>query len=61
MSKPLSSAVGVALFQFPLTYGFSFTGMLLWLVVVVVLAAAASFLPAWNASRLTVRDVLAYE
>jgi putative ABC transport system permease protein len=32
-----------------------------WLVVVVVIAAAASFLPAWSASRVTVRDVLAYE
>jgi putative ABC transport system permease protein len=35
--------------------------VLLWLVVVVVLSALASFLPAWNASRLTVREVLAYE
>ena len=35
--------------------------VLLWLAIVVVLAALASFLPAWNASRVTVRDVLSYE
>ena len=29
--------------------------------VVIILAAIASFLPAWNASRLTVQEVLAYE
>jgi ABC-type lipoprotein release transport system permease subunit len=31
------------------------------LVVVIVLAALASFLPARSASRVTVREVLAYE
>ncbi len=40
---------------------FSFSGVALWLTLVIVLAAFASFLPAWNASRVTVRDVLAYE
>ncbi|NJO00225.1 MAG: hypothetical protein HC875_41960 [Anaerolineales bacterium] len=45
----------------PLDYTFSINGVLLWLAVVVVLSAVASFLPAWNASRLTVREVLAYE
>ena len=36
-------------------------GVVLWLVLVVILSALASFLPARNASRLTVREVLAYE
>ena len=40
---------------------FSIEGALLWLFLVIILAALASFLPAWNASRLTVREVLAYE
>jgi putative ABC transport system permease protein len=43
------------------TFVFSSTGVLLWLAIVAVLATVASFLPAWNASRVTVRDVLAYE
>ena len=45
----------------PLSYTFSLTGVLIWLVLVIVLATVASFLPAWNASRITVREVLAYE
>lgn len=61
LSKPLGEAAGIAMFQFPLTAAFSLTGLLLWLLVVVVLSALASFLPAWNASRLTVQAVLAYE
>ena len=36
-------------------------GLWLWLVVVLVPGALASFIPARNASRLTVREVLAYE
>ncbi len=61
VSKLLSDSVGIAFFNWPLSYTFSTSGALLWLAVVVVLAALASFVPAWNASRLTVRDVLAYE
>ncbi len=57
----LSSAVGVVLFETPLPYTFAPSGVITWLVVVTVLAGIASFLPAWNASRLTVREVLAYE
>jgi putative ABC transport system permease protein len=36
-------------------------GLWLWLVIVVILSILASFIPARNASRLTVREVLAYE
>ena len=61
VSKPLSDAVGIGLLQAPLSYTFSTGGALIWLAVVLVLAALASVLPAWNASRLTVREVLAYE
>jgi putative ABC transport system permease protein len=43
------------------TFVFSLQGVALWLGIVVALAAFASFLPAWNASRVTIRDVLAYE
>ncbi|HMQ33753.1 MAG TPA: FtsX-like permease family protein [Chloroflexaceae bacterium] len=43
------------------TFVFSLAGVGMWLGIVTVLATVASFLPAWNASRVTVRDVLAYE
>jgi putative ABC transport system permease protein len=61
ISKLLSDAVGVALTDTPLSYAFSIRGAFLWLGIVLILAAMASFLPARNASRLTVREVLAYE
>jgi len=49
------------IFQVTFSFTFSAIGVLLWLSIVVAVAALASFLPAWSASRLTVRDVLAYE
>ena len=61
IGKLLSDAVGIAFTDFPLNYTFSTNGALLWLAVVLILAAMASFLPARSASRLTVREVLAYE
>jgi len=61
LGHALTAAVGTTMLSTTLTYVFSLSGAALWLVLVVLLAAAASFLPAWNASRLTVRDVLAYE
>jgi putative ABC transport system permease protein len=57
----LSAAIGQTMFGSPLTFRYSLGGVVLWLVLVVLLAAFASIVPAWNASRLTVRDVLAYE
>ncbi len=43
------------------TFIFSLPGVLMWLGIVTILATISSSLPAWNASRVTVRDVLAYE
>jgi putative ABC transport system permease protein len=61
ISKLLSDAVGRQFLSTPLDYTFSINGVLIWLVVVIFLSALASFLPAWNAARMTVRAVLAYE
>ena len=61
LSRMLSNLVGESFLDSPLSYIFSISGALLWLGLVLILAALASFLPAWNASRLTVQAVLAYE
>jgi len=53
LSKLLSDAVGIPLMGAPLIYTFSPTGVWLWLILVVLLSAIASFIPARNASRLT--------
>jgi len=57
----LDRALGERLMTVPIVYLFSYQGLWVWLVVALVLAALASLLPARNAVRLTVRDVLAYE
>ncbi len=59
--KFLSLIVGTEIVNGPLSYVYSVPGAFLWLALVVVIAIAASYVPARNASRLTVRDVLAYE
>lgn len=57
----LSNKVGVEFANAPLTFGYSGSSAVTWLVLVIIIAAAGSLLPAWRAARLTVRDVLAYE
>ena len=61
ISKILSDALGESFVQRPLAFTPAIDGILAWLVVVAVLALVASFLPAWRATRLAVREVLAYE
>jgi len=61
LSWLLGKAIGEQFLNTSLDNVFSVEGALIWLVLVVVLAAVASFIPAWNASRVTVREVLAYE
>jgi putative ABC transport system permease protein len=57
----LDSTLGERLMTIPILYVFSYQGLWIWLAVALLLAALASLLPARNAVRLTVRDVLAYE
>jgi putative ABC transport system permease protein len=57
----LSTIVSLAVFQTPITVVFTYTGYTIWLGLVLVLSAFASILPARNAARLTIREVLAYE
>ncbi len=61
LGRGLSEGVGAAIMGVPLTFAYSVLGLWVWLGVVVVLSILASFLPARNAARLTVREVLAYE
>jgi putative ABC transport system permease protein len=61
LGQLLATQVGQLILGTPASYVFSARGALLWLVIVVLLSTLASFLPAWNASRVTVRDTLAYQ
>jgi putative ABC transport system permease protein len=61
VGRALSDAVGNLFLGAPLAYAYSWTALLLWLGLTLVLAFAAGAVPARRAMRLTVRDVLAYE
>jgi putative ABC transport system permease protein len=65
LAWPVSKLVGDglvgAMFQSGLDFTFEGRGLVIWLVVSVGLSALASFVPAWKASRMTVREALAYE
>ncbi|NTU54721.1 MAG: FtsX-like permease family protein, partial [Anaerolineales bacterium] len=57
----LSYIVSLAVFQTPIAVVFTYMGYAIWLGLVLVLSTVASILPARNAARLTIREVLAYE
>jgi putative ABC transport system permease protein len=57
----LSTIVSLAVFQTPIDVVFTSSGYSIWLGLVLALSAVGSVLPARNAARLTIREVLAYE
>jgi putative ABC transport system permease protein len=57
----LTFGVGMAVLTAPMPAVFGLSGIIAWLVFTLVLATIASALPARRASKLTVRDTLAYE
>jgi putative ABC transport system permease protein len=57
----LNNIIGYGFLKSPLIRVFSYPGAVIWLFLVIFLAGIASLLPAINATRVTVRDVLAYE
>ena len=62
---PVSKAIGDLLvklmFRVGLDFYFDPSGPLVWLGVSICLGMAASFLPAWQASRRPVREAIGYE
>jgi putative ABC transport system permease protein len=60
LGQVISQAVGMLIWGIPLRFAFPVNGALIWLVVANLLSVLASVVPAHNATRITVRDVLAY-
>ena len=61
VSKVTGNVLVKALFQSGLDFTFEPLGLLIWLLFSLSVSAAGSFIPAWKASRTTVREALAYE
>jgi putative ABC transport system permease protein len=61
LSKQLADVMFQIIFDRDAALAFTFSGNLIWLGLVLLLSVLASVIPAFNASRLTIREVLAYE
>ena len=61
VSRALSLFIGSGLFRSDVTFVFDVRGVAVWLALSIGLGVLASFLPAWNASRVPVREALAFE
>ncbi len=57
----LSTIVSLAIFETPIDVIFTWLGYAIWFGLVLLLSIIGSILPARNAARLTIREVLAYE
>lgn len=61
ISYVLTNLVNQAIFKAEAGFVFTPKGMVIWLLILAVLSFLASYIPARNAARLTIREVLAYE
>jgi putative ABC transport system permease protein len=61
ISQVLDYVVGISFIESPIRFIYSMEGVFYWMILIIVLSVVASILPARNAVRLTIRDVLAYE
>lgn len=57
----LSNLVNVAIFKAPSKFVITPKGIIIWFFILIFLSLIASYIPARNAVRLTIREVLAYE
>jgi putative ABC transport system permease protein len=57
----LSDTISMVIFDYASPLNFTPTGFAIWLAIVGVLSIVASLVPAGNAARLTIREVLSYE
>jgi putative ABC transport system permease protein len=58
--SPLANALGQTMFEANLDYQYNYQAVVIWLVVILVISTLASILPARSATRISVRDSLAY-
>jgi len=60
LGKPMANALGQAMFSANLDYAYNVRAVIVWLVIIVIISTLASILPARNATRISVRQSLAY-
>ncbi len=60
LGKPLADLLGITMFDARLDYQYNHNAVIVWLIVILLISTLASVLPARNATRISVRDSLAY-
>ena len=60
-ARLFSNLVSSTIFQMPLDFSYATGAVVVWLLAVIVLSALASLWPALNATKISVREALAYE
>jgi putative ABC transport system permease protein len=60
LGRPLADLLGITMFDAKLDYQYNYNAVIVWLIVILVISTLASVLPARNATRISVRDSLAY-
>ena len=60
LGQPLANALGQTMFEANLDYQYNNQAVIIWLIVILIISTLASILPARNATRISVRDSLAY-
>ncbi len=61
ISYLMSYIINISIFGVTGEFSFTANGFIIWLGIVIILSIAASILPANNAAKLTIREVLSYE
>ncbi len=61
ITRIMSDAISLAIFGSSSIFVFLPNGVVIWFILQNILAVLASVMPARNAARLTIREVLAYE
>lgn len=60
IARPTAAALGQIMLETELDFAFDYTAVLLWLVAILMISVSASLMPARNATRISVRESLAY-
>jgi putative ABC transport system permease protein len=61
LSRFMAYMVGISFVKLPLSYTFDWRAPWMWIIIVVLIAALSSIVPARSAARMSVHETLAYE
>ena len=60
VTRPVARILGLTMMDVILDFKFSFTAVLLWLIIVLIISILASIIPARSATKISVQESLAY-